>query len=501
MKKALLIGLALGLAVALAAPAMAADLSVNGMIGISGQIFKNAEEGNPLPADRVNVVLNDQVGSYVASRARLIFTLRASEDLYGVFGFKMDYHQWGAQPTWGSGGLAGAGQGPGSYYAQVGGQVRGIEIQNVFIDFRVPPKLPIWLRVGMQPIFERGWVFACFDAPGITMRVNIDPIKLAITGYYLKVLDDSSNATAVNGMWSSIYGGELYGVDAAIPVSMGPVHIRPGMFFFYQDLRTNGLAWATPIGPPVTLGYLFNPADTDAMKFFWLGFFIDGKVGPINTQLDFIYNGGTIDRITFPDQHINSFLFRGQFSYVFKKLEFGVGGMYVRGEDSDGYSMQSFFLPGGFYGSECYPVLGDFLVWTDGWMGTSAFPGPGIGDVPKMYMPGFWDVRGFAYYNVFDWMKIGVNIGYIGDTVSGAGLYGQPQDAVGTDGNDDSSIGWEFDVGLGLQIYKNLSLNSGFGYLVAHKALSLGVGEPAPRGPAGRPNDPWVIKSLLMYTF
>jgi hypothetical protein len=131
-------------------------------------------------------------------------------------------------------------------------------------------------------------------------------------------------------------------------------------------------------------------------------------------------------------------------------------------------------------------------------MGTSAFPGPSMADYPRLYSPGFWDVRGFAYYNIFDWMKVGVNIGYIGDTVSGAGLYGQPQDAVGTDGNNDDSIGWEFDVGLGLKIYKNLSLNSGFGYLVAHKALSLfGDG----RGPNGRPQDPWVIKSLLMYTF
>jgi hypothetical protein len=471
MKKALLIGVVFGLLCAWSIPAMAVDLSVNGFIGIAGQISKNAETVGPIPQwPLVNVIFNDQMASYVSSRSRLIFTLRASEDLFGVFGFKMDYHAWGAHTP---------GHGPGSWYAIVGGQVSGLEIQSVFIDFRVPPKLPIWLRVGMQPFFERGWVFGVFDAPGVTARINIDPIKLAINGYYFKVLDNN------DGGFSAAYGGELYGLDAAIPISAGPVNIRPGMFFFYQNLRLSGLG-LFPAGVW---------SDVDAIRTWWIGAFVDGKIGPVNAQVDFIYNGGQADLTAAAggdSLDIASWLLRGELSYVFKKLTVGVSGMYVKGEDTTTEDKETFFLPGGDYGSECRPVLSDFMVFTDGWMGTSMWPGPGLIDYPGVYMPGFWDVRGFAYYQVVDWLKLGVNFGYIGDTVGGNGTFG-PQDAIGNDGQDDGGIGWEMDFGTNIQIYKNLSLNSGFGYLFAQKALSQAGGVA--------PQDPWVFKSVLLYTF
>jgi hypothetical protein len=491
MKKALLIALALGLIAAWACPAMAVDLSVNGMIGVAGQISKNDETSSPYPQDTVNAILNNQMATYISSRARLIFTLRASEDLYGVFGFKMDYHQAGAY-------VPATGAGPGSWYAVVGGQVRGIEIQNVFIDFRVPPKLPVWFRVGMQNVFERGWVFLCADMPGVSMRVSVDPIKLALTGYFMKVLDQNDLG------YSAQYSGELYGVDAALPVDVGPIHVRPGMYFFYQDLDTAGMNF---VGPP-PFRFFFPEVGIKDTHLYWIGGFMDGKIGPVNTQVDFIYNGGRFDGMDgyYPShESVNSWLVRGQASYVFKKLEVGAGGMYVRGENSSNESIQSFMLPGGFYGSECWPVLGDWLVLTDGWMGTSAFPGPTMVDYPRMFSPGVWYVRGFAYYNVFDWMKLGVNFGYIGDTVGGDGSY-YTRDAIGTDNDNDNTIGWELDVGLGLKIYKNLSLNTGFGYLFAGKALALNAGDTVHglagvAAPEGKPNDPWVVKSMLMYTF
>jgi hypothetical protein len=100
----------------------------------------------------------------------------------------------------------------------------------------------------------------------------------------------------------------------------------------------------------------------------------------------------------------------------------------------------------------------------------------------------------FVYYQATDWLRLGAQFGYIGDTVSGYNTYvGSGGDAIGNDQDDDDSIGWEFDFGVNIQLYKNLAWETGFGYLLAHKALSQAGGFA--------PEDPWALQSRLMYFF
>lgn len=458
MKKALLIGLVLGLVAAWAVPAMAVDLTAAGFIGVRGHIFRNTQGGPPVwaaavPGGNLPSALNNQNGAYINSRAHLQFTLRASEDLFGVFLFRMDTGRFGA----GGGG-----------YGVPGGSVVAVGVQNVYIDFRVPPKLPLWFRVGMQPNFVRGWVFMCVDAAGVSARLMIDPIKLSITGAYMKVADPSATASFDNG--------ELYYVDAAIPLGFGSVNIRPGMYFAYQDVR-----------------YSAN-LTMDDRSLWWIGAYADGTFGPVGLQFDFSYSGGTIDGAVFnPDRNVSSWLIKGVLTYTWNKLQVGAGGLYIQGEDPDP-DIAQFQLPGGDYGSECRPVNGDFIVFVSGWNGTGGWPGMGIIDVPATEWPGFWDVRFFASYQIMSWLQVAAQLGYIGDTSNGA-TPGNPLgvDAIGSDADNDSSIGWEMDFGVNIQIYKNLSLNSAFGYLFAQKALSLAGGIA--------PQDPWALVSRLMYTF
>jgi hypothetical protein len=333
-------------------------------------------------------------------------------------------------------------------------------VVNAFIDFRIP-KMPVWVRVGLQPVLIRPWIFLVNNQSGISMRTVIDPIKLSATGYFIK-LAEPSNVCASGG-------AELFAIDTKIPLALGSFNIAPGVFFAWQNERIDGI----------------NP---DARDLWWLGINVDGGIPPVNFQMDFIYNGGVEKYASAVDADYSSYLLNAQVSAVFKKLEVGVAGKYVRGEDVASYDYEGFQLPGTQdYGSESMAASGDFVVWDHGWM----MPGPGwagcgLIDGPSTFWYGYWDVRMFAYYQLFEWLKLGAQVGYIGDTVEG-------YDALGTDGDDDDSIGWEFDFGFNVQIYKNLSLQTAFGYLIAHKALSQSGGN--------KPEDPWSLSSRLMYTF
>jgi hypothetical protein len=462
MKKALLIGLVLGLVVAGAVPALAVDLSASGYIGMAGVLFRNANAAPPFafytpPGYRHTSPMsafNEQMGSTLTGRTQLGFTVRASEDLYGFVNFRMNSNGnnrwgWNFTPNWGQ-------EGAGSI---------SVEISDLYMDFRVPPNLPLWFRIGLQAVAIRPWIFCYMMDPAVSARVMIDPIKLSVTSYFAKIRDPSATEATSSA--------EFYAIDAKLPLAFDSVNIAPGIFFAFQNQR-----WA-----------LVTSNDPDAAKKYWLGINVDGGIGPVKMQVDFIYNFGTLENRTIADQNYNSFLINGVFSFVWQKLEVGVAGLYVKGENDATNTIESFQLPGsGTYGSESMAVNADFVVFNNGWM----MPGPGwpanVGliDGPSTFWFGYWDIRGFVYFQALDWLKIGAQVGYIGDTVSGG-------DAIGTDADDDGNIGWEMDFGVNVQIYKNLALHSAFGYLFAGKALSQAGGV--------KPSDPWGWQTRLMYMF
>jgi hypothetical protein len=495
MRKVLLIGLVLGVVTALAVPAMAVDLTASGWIGMRGYVFKNAANAAPLfveyvttpapammpPAWGVRAGMNDQQGAYINSRAQLGFTVRASEDLYGFFNLRMD------------GRLFGGDRGTG-FWAAMGGSQIAVQVQDLYIDFRIPPKLPLWARVGLQPVAIRPWIFMYCDSPGVSLRTMIDPIKLSATAYYVKMADPST--------LSAVEGAEFYAIDTKMPLSFGSVNIAPGVFFAYEDIRATAL---DPLGgfAQDPMWMLTWPEDT---TLWWLGVNFDGGVGPVKYQFDFIYNGGEITDWLAPvwDLDVSSWLVSGQVSFVFKKFEVGVAGKYITGEDHSGVpagTSTTFYLPGERnwtptgYASEALAVSGDFIVFDNGWFTNGpGWPGMGLIDGPSCYWPGIWNARMFVYYQATDWLRLGAQFGYIGDTVSGFNtVTGYGGDAIGNDADDDDSIGWEFDFGVNLQLYKNLALETGFGYLIAHKALSQAGGYA--------PEDPWALQSRLMYFF
>ena len=513
MKRALLFILTLMLAVVVASPALAIDWSATGAINVLSAVYKNMDLRFPIYLGGPPG-MNDfgfGVGSadpawnqenwWIQNRMQLYVTARASQDLYGTIGFEVDSHRWGEaeQP-------ANAAHTIGKWNADA----VAITVKQMYIDFKVP-YAPAWVRVGIQPYYVRPWVTLCLDAAGISSRVALkagdvkigfNPFRAVMSkgGWFITPAGPFIN-TAVPGAatdHTTADDSNLFGVD--LNAATGPFKL--GTYFIYQDRKKR---------------YDTAAGEGDSQQW-WFGPYLDVKAGPLAATLDFVFNGGYEVRdkgtITiferanplnytpgpqgFSRRH-QGMLFRGEASYTLNKFRFGLGALYGTGDDpttqdrDEGYNVP--------FNSETAPVQRDFLIVGGDW-GLSV-PFGATTTIVGFYKPwssygqGIWHVRGFADYQVTEWLKLLVNTGYIGDTV-------RHGDQFGRDADDDDSIGWEIDVAAQIKIYRNLTLSTAFGYLIGGKALSVGNGF-SPQGapvPGGfRPQDPWAWVTSLSYVF
>jgi len=509
MKKALLLLITLVLGLAAASPAMAIDWSANGAINIMSAYYKNMDLRLPIylggppgmndfgfgvgPADPA---WNDD-NFWLQERMQLFITARASQDLYGTIGFEIDSARFGeADPT---PVLPGVGS---NIIGRWNADAVAIEVKTMFIDFKVP-ELPVWFRAGIQPFVIRPWVMLCDDGAGISARVALKAgdFKIGINPFWAKIAEGTRilGGVTVPSDWTEADDHDLYGVDTN--VSVGPV--KGGMYFIYQARRQ---LYDTAVG------------EGDS-KQWWIGPYFDLRMGPLAATVDFVYNGGyeiwesgsiTIFNIANPhafpppppaqgfSRRHEGWIIRGEASYTMNKFRFGLGGLYGTGDDpttldkDEGFNLN--------FNGEAAPANADFLILCGDW-GLSV-PYGATNNIIGFYKPwstpgqGVWYVRGFADYAVTGWLKLLVNAGYIGDTVKHG-------DEFGRDADDDQSIGWELDAAVQVTLYKNLTLSSAVGYLIAGKALSMGPGggQAAPLAGGYKPQDPWAWITTLSFVF
>lgn len=498
MKKALLIGLAVCLGVALAAPAMAIDWSATGYIAIGFMYDKNIPSGNgdalvvampvigaapswgsPTRGGAMHDDWNDE-NAYVHTRGHLKLTARASEDLFGVFHFEMDSNLWGDDTA-----------GRNSIGAWGTDQV-AVEVKNVYIDFRVPPKLPVWIRAGMQTFLIRpGWFFVR-DGAGLSGRIMIDPVKLMIRPMWGHMSEGS--------IWRSD-DIDLYAVDMSLPI--GPVKV--GGFFLYQTDREVTLNQSDPVG------------------IWWIGAYANAKVGPVNVMLDFAYDQGEYDsNIPNGDIDFQGWGLRGVADATFGIFNVGIGGLYFSGGDARDFATSPtdrdydwFVRPGS---AECGGTLDDSVIF-GGW---HSWHGPGVGHVntPQQwqslwnsgirspatgatyafdpYYSGIWGLRAFGTVQPLNWLQVHFQVAYWGDTTDAGDTWGSAYDNLAGWYEDNDEIGWEFDIGATVNVYKNLTFKTAFGYLVAGSALDQWNPNAADNDD---PSDPWAWHSSLAYTF
>ena len=467
MKKGLLVLIIVGLAGAVAAPAMAIDWSASGYIRIGSSYYKNIDEEDGIPQP-TNAAYNEE-NAWVQTRARLKIKVRANEDLYGVLYFEMDSERWGESAT------------GGGHIGVWNADQIAVEVKNVYIDFRVPPKLPIWMRVGIQGFKIRPNVFMDMDGPGVTARIKIDPIKLSITPMWFKRYEGVDHTQADDQ--------DFYAIDLNLPI--GPVKV--GSYFLWDEVRQ-------------------YTSSQDDGHFWWLGAYSDGMLGPVKYNLDLSYSGGTHDFDAAPDIDVEGWLIRVAAEYAWNKLNVGVGGWYSSGDDRDTTDFEGYALPEPRSGAPS--TNDDTLILMGGWYGTAGMndDGPSFaGSYGRYGWPtcpsptgaqfgGFWYLRVFADYQLFDWLKVGGQIAYIGDTTDDGDTFGDSLEAPfgPTDYDDNNEIGWEFDIGASIKIYKNLTYNLAFGYLIAGDALDHWNTSTSTNASGG---DPWAFITRLEYKF
>ena len=84
---------------------------------------------------------------------------------------------------------------------------------------------------------------------------------------------------------------------------------------------------------------------------FWWGGYVDGKLGPVNLNYDFVYDYGKVSQrnmmsgsMDVPDVKYSGWVTRLKIDFPWEKFNFGVVGMYASGADANETSLSG--LPG-----------------------------------------------------------------------------------------------------------------------------------------------------------
>ena len=183
-------------------------------------------------------------------------------------------------------------------------------------------------------------------------------------------------------------------------------------------------------------------------------------------------------------------------------------------------------------GSEQGPANGESMVVYS--MEPGATGGYGIannanyGALNRGGFGGTWFAKLYGSMKILPWWKATVQGLYIGDTTTNGDTFGNSvkyiQTPITSNGGtapmmlrDNNNIGWEFDLLNEIQIYNNLRFFVGGGYLFAGDALDVAMQHNAaiPGAPGSgitgmaagtivgnrKADNPWAIRTRLMYTF
>lgn len=508
MKKVLLLLIAVMLAVAVASPAMAIDWTAQGAINIMAAFYKNQDQRLPVflggPPGMNDFGFGkgatdpawNKENFWFQERCDIFITARASQDLYGVIGFEIASYRFGDQDATTFSKVAQNTPGFGKDLAgRWNADAIAIQVKHMYIDFKVP-EVPVWFRVGIQPFYLRPWVMLSDDGAGVSARVLLKTgaATIGINPFWARIKSPNVTGTpaspeAVPTDWTSADDQDLFGIDANFVY--GP--LKFGTYFIYQDLRQ---LYDTAIG------------EGDSQEW-WIGPYLDLRMGPLAFTGDFIYTGGYERQkkgligimdissphsfppipsfVPFSVRH-QGFLARVEGSYTMGMFRVGMGALYGSGDDPTTKDRNEGFTIN--FRGESAPVQRDFLIACGDW-GLS-IPFGATDNIIGFYKPwsnygqGIWYVRGFSDYQVLSWLKLLTNFGYIGDTVKHG-------DEFGRDADDDHSIGFEIDVAAQIKLYQNLTFSSAFGYLIGGKALSMAGGD--------RPQDPWAWINTISFVF
>ncbi len=446
----------------------------------------------------------DKSTAYFEARARLRFDAIMGKDLSGTFLFEMDSATWGDVP--GGTGLNKLSER--NTYGYWAADRAALEIKNVYFDWGLPYfgiPAPMTARIGLQAFALRPNLLLTTDGMGINFAIKPDPVLIQFL-YGKPVEGRVSNADDV----------DMYGLHAN--ARLGTITV--GGYALYYNMNSYPFFVPSVVltSPAGNAAILYT--GTQQANMGWYGAYVDGKLGPINLNADFIMDygkvrGGTYGREVYPSVKYKGWMSRLAVSYPWEKFAFGASGAYASGSSTgktsstglagsstaDGAfstSVKSFVVP---VGSEAGPAFGEGIVFYSSWVNRGD---SGIGNslnysaLSRGPLGGTWYVKPFFSVQALPWFKATVQGFYIGDTTRLGNTVGTARNSDGTL-RDDKTIGWEGDIILEFQILKNLKYTAAGGYLWKGDGLYFYSGNPA-IGNLG-PNNPWQITSNLTYSF
>ncbi len=240
----------------------------------------------------------DKTRSLWQTRLRLKLDAAIGKEVSGTLYLEGDSAMWGER---------GAGRNVmGSWSADQ----NAVEIKNAYVDFGVPV-IPVrtTVRVGIQPLSIRPHMVVYNDGAGITAGIQIDPVTIQPLWFKpVENLDFASDDL------------DIYGLNLTAKVGK----FSFGGFGLYYNQNT----YPIPGTVSSTVNFKSN--------MWWLGIYSDGRVGPVDTNFDFVLDTGEVeDHRDIPvrarDVKYRGWATRLKVDYPWEKFNFGVVGMYASG--------------------------------------------------------------------------------------------------------------------------------------------------------------------------
>jgi hypothetical protein len=421
----------------------------------------------------------DRTNAYMDTRARLKFDALMGKALSGTIFFEMDSSRWGELTP-------AADQRNAMGVTSASGDRGALEIKNAYLDFGVPViPIPITMRVGLQPIGARPQMLLTFDGMGVTMGLRpVDPLTIGL-------------------IWSKYYEGDdfnaddddLYAVTAALKIAT----LTVGGELVYMNMNE----------------YPVGTIEQHRADFYWLGAYLDGKLGPVNVNLDFIYDTGEVET-RLPgvrDVDYSGWIARAYVDFPWEKFNFGAKFLYATGSDTEETSPTG--LPGSLTSlgtpttdvdgwvipptSEAFGAFGESIIVYGSWVDSSdqgMFHPTGT-QVGRGSPGGTWFASLYGAAKIMPEWKTTFAAYYIGDTTDNGNTFGTAREVTGRP-EDEDFIGIEVNWINEFQIYKNLKYTIGFGWLFAGDAMDH---FDAATGTNESMDDPWGVFSNITYSF
>jgi hypothetical protein len=325
---------------------------------------------------------------------------------------------------------------------------------------------------------------------GVVGAIRVDPVN--IQPLWFKALE-GRDATADDV--------DVYGLQISARIDQ----VTAGGYGLYYNMNTYPLS-------AVTSNY---GAGSQEAKMLWLGVYADGKAGPLNFNVDFIYDTGKVEdpsSPSLPEVKCHGWVTYAKVDYPWEKFNVGIVGLYASGADTrktsstglagtatsngtNSKKVESYVVPPG---SEEPGMFGESVVFYGSWVNRSAsgIAGGSQFIINRGAIGGTWMAKLYGSCKIAPELKITLQGLYIGDTTQNGNTVGT---AVRPDGTlrDDKTIGWEADIIGELMIYKNLRFSAGLGYLWAGNGLDLQRTSTT----NVQPKNPWQLTSNLTYLF